>query len=230
MRPLRPLPGVQPVAGSWLRVDDAYAGQMAQRAALIAAARDDVHYMGPGAREAAQELLEAALAEADWPQHCGAVLRPDGHWQRVDWDDPMVTLGHLFQCDFVLMDRAPDAGEHRLVAAILCFPASWSLAEKAGRPLTDIHAPVKEYDADIARRVQRLFDGVQVGRPLWRFNGLWYDDPDLFQPRKASARREVPAKEDAPFYRAERQTILRLPRSRAVVFAIHTYVVARGDL
>ena len=37
------LPGLQPVAeGDWLRVDDAYQGQMAYRDELLAARRDEV--------------------------------------------------------------------------------------------------------------------------------------------------------------------------------------------
>jgi hypothetical protein len=56
------------------------------------------------------------------------------------------------------MERRGD--EHVLTAAVLCFPASWHLADKIGRPLTTIHVPVKVYDETLARRVQRLFDGV----------------------------------------------------------------------
>ena len=35
---------------------------------------------------------------------------------------------------------------------------------------------------------------------------------------------------EAPFLRSERQCILRLPQSGAVVFSIHTYVLARADV
>ena len=121
--------------------------------------------------------------------------------------------------------------EHVLTAAVLCFPASWRLVEKAGRPLTDIHVPIAEYDDDVARRVQRLFDGIQVDRPLWRFNQLWYQDPELYQPRSRSEPRRVGSGlKTGPYYRTERQTLLRLPRSRAVVFSIHTLVLAAADV
>jgi hypothetical protein len=33
-----------------------------------------------------------------------------------------------------------------------------------------------------------------------------------------------------PFVRSERQCLIRLPESRAVLFSIHTYVVARENL
>ena len=98
------------------------------------------------------------------------VRRPDGVRVPLDRADPMATLGHLVQEDLCLMEKRGQ--QHVLTAAVLCFPASWRLADKIGRPLTAIHAPVAEYDDALARRVQRLFDGVQPGRPLWRFNAL----------------------------------------------------------
>jgi hypothetical protein len=102
------------------------------------------------------------------------------------------------------------------------------LAEKFLRPLLRIHAPVAPYDDDVARRVQRLFGGVRVGRPLWRANLVRHRDPALFQPvgETAKDRKEVG---DEPYLRSERQCILRLPRTGAVVFSIHTTLV-RADV
>ncbi len=228
----RALPGIQPETGPWLRVDEAYGAQMTRRLALLAARDAAVHYLEPTALPAAQELLEhtlAALPDIGFKITADDVQCPDGRRVQVDFDHPLRTLGRLCQNDFVLMEKRGD--EHVLSGGMLCFPASWQLSEKAGRALRDIHVPVHEYTDDIARRVQRLFDGVQVGRPLWRFNQLWYDDPELFQPRSAAEPRRVGAGQSTgPYYRSERQTLLRLPRTGAVVFAIHTYVLKRQDV
>ncbi|APX13637.1 hypothetical protein BWR18_02245 [Tateyamaria omphalii] len=232
MRMSRALPGIRPETGPWLRVDEAYAEQMARREELLAAHPADVLYLDPDARPAADELLATVLAELpgigfDLSESC--VRRPDERVVHIDPSAPMATLGRLCQNDFVLMQQRGD--EHVLTGAVLCFPASWRLREKAGRPLTDIHVPVDDYTEDLARRVQRLFDGIGVGRPLWRFNQLWYEDPELFQPRSQYEPRRVGAGlQDRPYYRTERQTLLRLPQSRAVVFVIHTYVLARADV
>ena len=120
--------------------------------------------------------------------------------------------------------------EHVLVGAVLCFPAGWTLSEKFMKPLVRIHAPVHAYDDGIARRVQRLFDGVQDGRPLLRYNALWYSDPVLFQPRSEDVERTRLHSEDAAFFRSERQVVRRLPESGDVVFSIHTAVVRRENL
>ncbi|WP_299693044.1 DUF3445 domain-containing protein [uncultured Tateyamaria sp.] len=232
MRCARALPGIQPETGPWLRVDEAYGAQMARREVLLAERAGEVLYLDPAARPAAQELLDMVLdvlPDLGFDVDGTQVRRPDGRVIGIRRTHPMETLGRLCQCDFVLMEKR--GNEHVLTAAVLCFPASWRLREKAGRPLTDIHVPVDEYDGDVARRVQRLFDGIQVGRPLWRFNQLWYQNPELFQPRSAQEPRRVGSRSDTgPYYRTERQTLLRLPQSRAVVFAIHTLVLARNDL
>lgn len=224
----RPLPGIAPLEmADWLIADEAYAGQITERARLLREARDKVLWMAPDALEAAQELLEMVLAHlpAGFARDRGRVLCPDGRSVTPDPADPLGSLGHIVQEDLCLMVR--EGEEHVLKAAILCFPASWTLAEKAGRPLIGIHEPVQSYDDNIARRVQRLFDGVREGRPLWRFNALWYDDPTLFQPRSEHAPRTPVGSADAQYFRTERQSLVRLPRTQAVVFSIHTFVVAR---
>lgn len=224
----RGLPGVQPLATTgWLRVDEAYGAQMAHRRTLIATRRADVCWQDPAALAGSQEVLAEALKllpDLGFQVAAGTCTCPDGVVVDLHGDDPLAVLGQIVQEDICIMDKR--GAEHVLVAANLCFPASWQLREKVGRPLVGIHDTVDEYDAGIARRVQRLFDGVQTGRPMWRANRLWYDDPELFQPRSASApRRLVPGQAEALYQRAERQCIVRLPASGAVVFSIHTYVV-----
>lgn len=221
------LPGIKPLAvEDWLIRDEAFAGQMAYRDRLLDGRRDAVLAMEAGARPAAEELLQMVL-ELAYPGAGSMVERPDGVRVAIDRADPMGTLGRLVQEDLCLLEKRGE--EHVLTAAVLCFPASWMLSEKFLRPLTAIHVPVKEYDAGIAARVQRLFDGVQPGRPLWRFNALWYADADLHQPRSALDRRPERGGQTARYLRSERQTVLRLPETRAVVFSIHTYVVDRAD-
>lgn len=225
------LPGILPVEGDdWLRLDDAFAGQMAERDRLIAGHLDAVHALLPDAISAAGELLEMVLARLSvtdgYRVGAGQVLRPDGVTVPLDRDQPLVTLGRLVQADLCLLQR--QGTEHALTGAILCFPASWTLAQKIGRPMTGIHVPVAPYDDNIAKRVQRLFDAIRVGQPLQRWNALVYDDPTLHQPRAEGQHRPPP--QNRVFLRSERQCLLRLPQTGAVVFAIHTSVVRMADL
>lgn len=228
------LPGIAPLAAAdWLLVDDAYAGQMAERERLLATARPAVYAMDHSAFDAASELLEMALtyvlerSEGDFSQDGDHVTRPDGGVVWIDRDQPLITLGQLVQEDFCILQKR--GTEHVLTAAVLCFPASWLLSEKFMHPLVGIHVPVDSYTDDVARRVQRLFDGVRPGRPLWRSNALWYADAILHQPRAATQRRPFADPATAPYFRSEKQSILRLPKSDAVVFSIHTFILARAD-
>jgi hypothetical protein len=220
------LPGILPVEGDdWLRMDDAFSGQMAERDRLLATRPERVVGMLESARPAAEEMFAQVLSRlARTPgYHVGAstVLRPDGVEVALDPAEPMATLLRLVQEDLCLMEKQGD--EHVLTAAALCFPASWWLGEKLGRPLLGIHVPVPSYDADIARRVQRLFDAIRVEQPLWRANALVYRDPTLHQPRREADPRID--RHGGSFVRSERQVLRRLPQTGAVVFSIHTYVV-----
>lgn len=226
------LPGMLPVEGEdWLRVDDAFAGQMAERDRLISDAPDQVVAMRSGAGGAAQELfhkvLDRVLRLPGYARMGERIRRPDGVIVPLNADDPLHTLGRLVQEDLCILQKDA-SGEHVLDAAVLCFPASWTLSQKIGRGLVGIHDPVKPYDAGIAARVQRLFDAIRPEQPLWRANSLIYDDPTLHQPRPEGVRRPPPVR--MLYARSERQCLLRLPVSGAVVFAIHTYVVRITDL
>ena len=224
------LPGILPIEGDdWLRVDDAFAGQMAERDRLFAQKPDLVQGMVESARPAAAELYRVVvdrLRRTDgYAVGATEARRPDGVVVPLDPARPMQTLGRLVQEDLCLMEK-PQGGsgeEHVLTAAALCFPASWWLHEKLGRPLLGIHTPVPSYDGDVAKRVQRLCDAIRPEQPLWRANALVYRDPTLHQPRRESDPRTD--RRGGSYVRSERQCLLRLPQTRAVVFSIHTYVV-----
>lgn len=221
------LPGTAPIAlADWLQRDDAFAAQMACRDRLIAERRQAVHAMTEGCRPAAEELLSLVLALLDsvpgYAREGRAVRRPDGVAVPLD-GPPLIVAGRLVQEDFCVLEKPGGADEHVLTGAILCFPSDWTLAQKMGKGLARIHLPVDRYDEGIARRVQRLFDGLRVEAPLMRENLIPRADPELFSPRPEHARAtpEGPAR----YLRVERQVLVRLPVTRAVVFSIHTYLV-----
>lgn len=221
----RRLPGIIPLdMADWIDIDDAYAGQMALRDALIAERPEAVHAMSEGARASADELyamMLPLLPGLGFRLDGDAALRPDGVSVPLNPGQPLATLGRLVQEDLCLMLAGP-AGEHVLAGAILCFPAGWTLAEKFGQPMGRIHVPVAIYTEDVARRVQRLLDGVQPGRPLLRGTAHHSNAP-LHNPRTEAMGRAISG--ELPFLRVERQCLLRLPQTRAVVFSIHTYVL-----
>ena len=221
------LPGLQPVAeGDWLRVDDAYAGQMAYRDQLMATRRDEVVMRagGPAAAETVllDKVISDALALPGFARVAGGIRRPDGVVIDPSADpNPVVTAARLAQEDFLILEKREEG--HVLVSAVLCFPASWTLGQKIGRNMLGIHQPVDRYDDSIAKRVNRVMDVLQPGNGVWRANVLCYNDPELHQPRLEHERR--PFDPAGPVYvRVERQSLMRLD-AISTVFSIHTYLV-----
>lgn len=224
------MPGLKPVElADWIQVSDSYAAQMAQKRALIAHSAELVVAEGDGVagREILGQLLELLTVRPDFTVEKETVLCPDGVEVVINRDAPLATLGQILQEDICLLQ--PQDGIYYLSAAVLCFPASWTLSEKLNQALLGIHGPVASYTEDLAKRVQRLFDAIRAEAPMWRANALFYDDPELFHPRRENEGRTVETAKP-PYLRSERQTLVRLKESGAVAFSIHTYMVARPKI
>lgn len=228
------LPGMKPLDPSeWLIRDEAFEGQMRLRDRLIADRTEAVHAILDTAQDAAGECLSLVLdalgADPAYVIGRDRVTRPDGETVSLDPSRPLLTIGRMIQSDVCLMQDGPEG--HVLAGAILCFPASWTLSEKIGRPMMDIHGPVPEYDDDVGARVQRLFDAIRPERPLWRANAVMHHDPSLFHPKSEYDPPEVRRGQPGGRYlRSERQALRRLPATGAIVFTIHTTVIEVGNL
>jgi hypothetical protein len=218
----------------WIEIDDRFAAQLAERRRLLEGERDAVLGELPESRPGQRELLALLLDHlpARFPEH---YRRVDRHIENLTTgerfalaasdDAPLELAGRLVQEDLCLMQRG-EAG-YRLVAAVLCFPAHWRLADKLGRPLQAIHEPVPGFGERLADPVDRFFASIQATRPVWRLNWSLVDAPTLFRPPEHRGNPQPISAEQAGrqlWLRVERQTLRRLPRSGDVVFGIHTYV------
>ncbi|MGB0866750.1 MAG: heme-dependent oxidative N-demethylase family protein [Granulosicoccaceae bacterium] len=112
--------------------------------------------------------------------------------------------------------QAGDSG-YKLVGAHLCAPSHWLMEEKMGRDMDPIHAPVPGYQPNLARSVNRFLDKLGEGRLVERFNWSLDDTPQLCQRPTGRAPTEGRV---LRYYRVERQTLRRLPRTGAIVFSI----------
>ena len=225
----KPLPGIAPLTpDGWITEDEAFAAQMAERDRLISEIPEKVFCDAGASLDAKSEVLEEILkllrSRPNYKISSTDVIRPDGIRVKL-YGDPLLTAARLVQEDLCIHEKSTDE-EHVLTAGVLCFPASWTLSEKVGRPLSSVRGPVVEYDENIAKRVQRLFDGIQSGRPVWRFNLLQYVRPELYQPRKeADARRIDQDYGSGDYTRTEHQSLVRMPKTGSILFSIHTYII-----
>jgi hypothetical protein len=203
----------------WFVIDELRDAELALRRRLLAERRDDVFAALPSAGPASEEvhgLVRSWLSERGLlvpHEEAGAVGGPDPH--------PLAAAGLLVQDDLCLMVRR-DGGWH-LDGGIVCFPSVWRLADKLGRSAAAVHAPVEHYAEELAARVDRFLDRLDVGKPVWRRNLSVKPTNALFLPVR------VPDGGDGPrWLRSERQTLRKLPRTGAILCTIRTQLAPAG--
>lgn len=215
-RPFRLRMGLKPLdPRDWLEVEPDHDVQMARKAELLGARHDEVFGALPGSEPAAAEVLEAVVA------HIGESPGPGA----LDQLHPLDAAGRLVQEDLCL--HLPDAdGGLRLVAGSVCFPSRWSLPDKLGLSVRDIHAPVAFYDEQLGAPVDQVLARLRPDRGVWRLNWSIHAEPDLFQPHRPTAPVDPGPPEDAGetlVLRVERQTLRRFPVHDSVLFTIRTH-------
>jgi hypothetical protein len=225
--------GVKPLdLASWIEVDDGLEAYLREKDRVYAADPDAVLHALADTGAAQAELL-AMLVEhltARYPQTYrrdgGAVLVADRHVP-LDGAVPIWTAARLVQEDLVLMRRS-DIG-WSLVAGAVCFPSSWALADKIGRPMHDVHAPVPGFGRGTrpAELINRMFDAMRPETPMLRWNWSLYGDDRLAHPDSAppdALRFGSGDRVETMFFRVERQTLRKLPVSGDIVFTIRIFL------
>lgn len=237
--------GLKPLdLNDWIEVDGHFEAYLAEKARLYAAIPELVFVEEPDTRDAQREALDLIAGHLA-AEHLR--LDPNGYARnRIAADlerrtgtaggngePPLRTASMLVQEDLILM-RGDESG-WRLAAGSLCFPSSWSLVEKFGRPLDEIHAPVPDFGRGTrnAGLITRMFDNLQ-GQGVQRWNWSLQANADLYHPlsgRQHDARAAArPSKfaGDADFatafIRVERQTLRKLPQSCDILFTIRIYL------
>lgn len=227
--------GLAPVdPATIIDVDGDLARDLAQKKALHASDEGAVFRAEAGTEQAQQEVLRLVLdcAERRYPELFlvdadSITVAPSSERHLIDdfADAPLKLAGMLVQEDLCLMRRGDDGW--RLAAASVCFPSSWNLAEKFSRPLGAIHEPVPGFAGRMLTVVERIFDNLQVGQPVERYNWSLYTDLELRHAEPHSDQMEamtVTALSEALTLRVERQTLTRLPVSGDILFTIRIHL------
>ena len=138
---------------------------------------------------------------------------------------PLLAASRFVQDDLCLMRRSTNGW--RLVAASLCAPSTWSLAEKIGLPMAEIHAPVPGFAGRMGEVIARIFDGLKPGQIVERFNWSIYGDNKLNHALSRAAPHEHfsdgAAVMERAHIRVERQSLRRMPLSGDILFTIRIY-------
>ncbi|EEH19998.2 hypothetical protein PABG_02257 [Paracoccidioides brasiliensis Pb03] len=119
-----------------------------------------------------------------------------------------------------------------LQAYATCFPSGFDTRKKLGKVLADIHEPVPGYKEKLEKSMDRFFHKLEPGKYVKRVNWSVTTGAELFAPfggiHAVEGEGITPIKleeldVDNTFLRCERQTLYRLPQSKALVFSFHTY-------
>ncbi len=221
-------------------VDAGYGDYLAEKQRLLAEKRDAVFRVEDGTENAQREVLDLVL---------DGLVTNHGDLVSVDGDTviaaatgdsfrvsdfaaaPLELASRLVQEDLCLM-RKGDEG-WRLAAACVCFPTSWSLAEKFSRPMADIHQPVPGFAGRMNAIIERIFDNLLVDQPVERFNWSFYSDDELHHPEPHAEKFEDLDDEALArtlIIRVERQTLTRLAGSGDILFTIRIHRDRLGEL
>jgi dimethylamine monooxygenase subunit A len=232
--------GLRPLdLNDWIEIDDAFDFQLAEKRRIHAEQPDQVFVAEAGSEDAQAEVL--ALFEVHLParfperyRRAGDGLSVTGHAELDGLAQGPLPALHkaslLVQEDLIIMRQGGDGW--RLGAGALCFPSSWKLVEKFGRPMSTIHEPVPGFGPGTrnAGLIDRMFDKLQPANPVERFNWSIQAGDALYHPLanveridRATGRpsrfRDVEAAGRA-FIRVERQTLRKLPATRDILFTI----------
>ncbi len=187
---------------------DFFAGSSGSSATL--SLRERLLAEAPASYALLPPAADAAVAEA-----LDLFSRWTGRVFRDGWE-----AGRGLEPDWVLLQ--PDAaGCLRVVAGVVCFPSQWSLPEKAGRPVEEVHAPVPGLNQALGRGIDtflaRLAPGAEWERENW---GLSADESLDHHPRLPCRTLGGDESLAEVWLRLERQLFVRLPGG-GVLFGIH---------
>jgi hypothetical protein len=200
----------------WLTPDAETAPTIEMKRRLIENRRDEVVALYEGGAAAAQEAAELV---AQWT---GVALRHSGI-------DALVDAALMVADDLTVLEpRSTSGGEELLfVAGVACSPSRWKLADKMGKNMMQVHAPVSKFAEHIGAAVDTTLQRLTVDRPFWRSNWTLEDHPALFQPELPVA--TLVDDVSQLWIRIERETLRRLPHTGGVLFTIRGFQQPLGD-
>ncbi|KAJ5744856.1 hypothetical protein N7533_009726 [Penicillium manginii] len=228
----------------WIELDNHYLKYHADKKARIEQRGEKCFGTAPEAMDGAIELLEELCTYL--PERYPSMFEktPTGITNKVTNEtfnitqrplpeDPMATAARLVQDDLALMFERPD-GEYYLLAGAILLAGFWRLSDKFGMRLSEIHTSgdVPQYREKLEKGMMNFFRRLKPEEPVLRNNyfiqvddslpwshSIGSEDAETVSWNTALKNKAI----EHHFFRSERQSLRRLPKSGAVVFTIRTY-------
>lgn len=198
----------------WMDVDNDLPQFIQHKKTLYSQYPDKVYFSEPDSVEAQKEFHQ--LVGDHLVKNYSTIYRADtiGEFTSL-WDTSL-----LVQEDICLLTE--EEGAYHLKAASVCSPSNWFLEKKRNKNLDIIHQPVPGYEQELSERVNKLFTKLKTDSPIVRFNWSLQPSNELFWRSDMAPSTQVLLPHW--YWRVERQTLYRLPHSRAIVFGIRIYL------
>ena len=133
-------------------------------------------------------------------------------------------FGEHWEPDYLLLKRGADGA--RLVCGCVCFPSSWALEEKIGRPIGEIHDVVPALNSSVGRQIQTFLERLKPGISWLRSNwGLSRSAERNQHPIRKTPRLDKSVTLSEVFFRVEEQSLVALPKSDGILFGIRLRII-----
>lgn len=236
----------------WIELDNHYLRFHSDKKARIAERGPKCCRTDPRAFDGAVELLEqlAAYLPERYPSMFVKTpvgvdnivtnesfdVRSDKLTINGEKEDPMQLSARLIQDDLAIMFEGLD-GEYYLLAGAILLAGFWRLEDKFGMPLSEIHTSgdVPGFKEKLEKGMKNFFRRVKPESPVLRNNYFIQVDDALAWSHSIGSEdagegeavgwftAEKNKAIEHHYFRSERQSLRRLPRSGGVVFTIRTY-------
>lgn len=159
--------------------------------------------------------------------------------------DPMnllrILTGNLEEDVIIMLKDNPKSEEEEYIlrASLTGSPAGFDPSHNFDKPISFIHGPVPQYGSRLSSPMHRFFNKLQP-KDLWqRANWSVQTNREFFKledhhGRAGDEMKELSVDEidfeNACFMRCERQLLTRLPKTRAVIFLVRTYLTPVKDI
>lgn len=230
----------------WIKIDKTYPAQMNLKKELWKQHKDNIFVSNPDQKttECKWELYDMICDHLpkrfpnifEKREGCiyNKVLGATVSTERNDERDPLLRAADLTQEDWVIIEWDDKEQGYVLTAGVVFFPMRWSLQEKFNKALAMIHVPVKAFMQHLVTKVYDLFKKMPPDAPIWRANWAVFNDLkgplDIHSPTPSLDRNDAnsatvygPSTGKELTFRAEYQTLVKLPKSKCIVFGIRTY-------
>jgi dimethylamine monooxygenase subunit A len=173
------------------------------------------HWLNTSAHAYIGALPQAAALIAETARVIAPNIEVSG-----DANRDLIAIGCAVEPDIVLLKKGAD-DVFRVVAGCVCFPSSWSLPEKLGLPLDQVHSVVPDLNTSIGPPIARFLAKMQRGtsweRSNWGLSGL----PDRNQhPTRKLPPLAPPLSTENTWLRVEEQILAVLPETGGLLFGI----------